>query len=85
MRSNRVASLTHALFCVIVFLAVSCTDRTPPERAQSSEVKREISLEPVASGLDTPWAIAFAPDGRTFVTLAIQRYNSVLSSARIAH
>jgi glucose/arabinose dehydrogenase len=31
-------------------------------------VTREITLEPVASGLDTPWAMSFAPDGRVFVT-----------------
>lgn len=29
---------------------------------------RELTLESVAKGLDTPWAMAFAPDGRLFVT-----------------
>lgn len=28
----------------------------------------ELRLEAVASGLETPWAMAFAPDGRIFVT-----------------
>ena len=65
MTSNRLLSLALALLCVLGFLGAGCTDRTvqaPPD------VKREITLEPVASGLDTPWAIAFAPDGRVFVT-----------------
>jgi glucose/arabinose dehydrogenase len=49
-------------------LLAGCTNSTPEERTPPSEVKRDITLEPVASGLDTPWAIAFAPDGRVFVT-----------------
>lgn len=34
----------------------------------ASTVSASVSVEVVARGLDTPWALAFAPDGRIFVT-----------------
>ena len=36
--------------------------------ATSSESQPNVQVEVVARGLVTPWAIAFAPDGRVFVT-----------------
>jgi aldose sugar dehydrogenase len=67
-RGRALAPFICRLSCVLALAGAGCTDRTTPQPAASPEVKREISLVPVASGLDTPWSIAFAPDGRTFVT-----------------
>jgi len=36
--------------------------------ALAAEAKPNIQIEVVARGLETPWAIAFAPDGRIFVS-----------------
>lgn len=49
------------VFCCAVLGLVS-------RPAVSAEPKANIQVETVARGLETPWAIAFAPDGRTFVT-----------------
>jgi glucose/arabinose dehydrogenase len=38
------------------------------EPVVAAEPKPNIQVETVARGLETPWAIAFAPDGRIFVT-----------------
>ena len=67
-RDRVLPSFTHVLLCVLLFLATGCTGQSSQERTPAPEAAREITLEPVASGLDTPWAIAFAPDGRIFVT-----------------
>lgn len=70
-RERALELFTGLLFSVLALAGAGCN--TPPTAiapapADLPEAKREISLEPVASGLDTPWSIAFAPDGRTFVT-----------------
>ena len=67
-RERALLSFVGVPLVIPVLLGTGCTDRTAQETAAAPEVKREITLEPVASGLDTPWAIAFAPDGRVFVT-----------------
>ncbi|MFN8471144.1 MAG: PQQ-dependent sugar dehydrogenase [Anaerolineae bacterium] len=41
---------------------------TTAPTAAPTPAQANISIETVATGLDTPWAIAFAPDGRMFVT-----------------
>lgn len=49
-------------------LAAGCGG-TPPEREAAPPPEAPaLRLETVASGLETPWAMAFAPDGRIFVT-----------------
>ena len=56
MTSNRVLpSFAHALLCMLGFGGAGCTERPPQEPTPAPEVKREITLEPVASGLDTLW------------------------------
>lgn len=35
---------------------------------QSSEAPADLTSQTVAGGLDTPWALAFAPDGRIFLS-----------------
>ena len=47
--------------------------QTGPERSTSPR----FSIETVASGLVTPWALAFAPDGRIFVTERLGRIRIV--------
>jgi glucose/arabinose dehydrogenase len=39
------------------------------------------TIDVVASGLDTPWALAFAPDGRLFVTERAGRIRIVKDGA----
>lgn len=54
--------------------APSTVPATPPAPAAArtagpaSTSPANVSVEVVARGLDTPWALAFAPDGRMFVT-----------------
>jgi len=52
-----------ALFCVAVAL-VACA----PPGDLSSAASPDLVVETVAQGLDTPWAVDFAPDGRIFIT-----------------
>lgn len=55
------------LLGVLVLMAVACGGSEAPTDAPAATV-HEIGLETVASDLQTPWAMAFAPDGRIFVT-----------------
>jgi glucose/arabinose dehydrogenase len=52
---------------VVMLVASNCsTDAAPASVHASAPV--EMVLDTIASGLSVPWAIAFAPDGRIFVT-----------------
>ena len=62
------ASFLCGLSCVVAALGAGCSNPAPQQQAPAAEAKREIALETVASGLDTPWAMAFTPDGRILVT-----------------
>jgi len=54
---------------VLALVAASCGgERSSEQEIAVSAGPQEIHLEAVASGLDTPWAMAFAPDGRLFLT-----------------
>lgn len=63
-RRASVAALALAL------LLAGCTAGAPAslERAPALQPTPAIRVEVVARGLDTPWAIAFAPDGRILLT-----------------
>ncbi len=59
--------MKRILFPLLVFLAGCAKPSTAPENAStpSAAVKDPIVF---ARGLEVPWSIAFAPDGRMFVT-----------------
>src|SRR5262245_35714381 len=63
-------SFTCELLSALAVVGAGCGggQAPSPTLAASPEVMREIILDSVARGVDTPWGIAFAPDGRTFVT-----------------
>ncbi|MGH8522718.1 MAG: PQQ-dependent sugar dehydrogenase [Gammaproteobacteria bacterium] len=67
-------TICRTLFFVVLF-GVGCT-QPPPGKGQGEIAAAQSSaggvvqfrVETVASGLEVPWAIAFAPDGRIFFT-----------------
>lgn len=73
-RSHMKRAICRTLFFVVL-LGVGCTQ--PPPRKGQGEIAAahssaggvvQFRVETVASGLEVPWAIAFAPDGRIFFT-----------------
>src|SRR5262249_61876328 len=66
------------LFSTLICLALFCPGcGSPPPRRGEGEIGAargengqpvQFRVEMVASNLEVPWAIAFAPDGRAFVT-----------------
>ena len=60
---SQIASRTAVLALAIVLIGrISVANRV------EAQVDSAISVETVASGLEAPWEIAFAPDGRAFIT-----------------
>ena len=58
------------LFCSLsVALIFACV----PVSAQTAAPAPDFSIDVLIKGLDTPWAIDFAPDGRIFITERIGR------------
>src|SRR5687768_305294 len=63
--------LTSLLTGIIL---ISCTPQTTgqasgsPDNNSISSTHSSITQNTIAKGLDTPWAIDFAPDGRIFLT-----------------
>lgn len=55
---------TRAVWLLGFYFLVSCQ----LSDGQSSEAPANLTIQTVATGLNTPWAIAFAPDGRIFLT-----------------
>ena len=57
---------------IILFMAVGCagTVNSPPAQPSvpSTATSPNIQVEDFITGLDVPWEMAFAPDGRIFVT-----------------
>jgi glucose/arabinose dehydrogenase len=47
-----------------LFIALACTHSQPPLSAATVEFNTEV----IVRGLDTPWAMDFAPDGRIFIS-----------------
>ena len=60
--------MTRQPVIAISVLLAACTGSASSEVAVSEGRVSDIVLDTVASGLDVPWAMAFAPDGRLFVT-----------------
>ncbi|MBM4262597.1 MAG: PQQ-dependent sugar dehydrogenase [Deltaproteobacteria bacterium] len=54
--------------CVALLLAFFFLVACQLSNGQSSETPAGLTVQTVATGLDTPWAIAFAPDERVFLT-----------------
>ena len=68
MRGDAPIGLTGLLLGALVVAAVGCGGDDSVQPETPPEVPAEITLDTVASDLETPWAMAFAPDGRIFVT-----------------
>lgn len=71
-RSTTSRQYVLASLGVLALVAIGCgqggpAPREAPPPAAPAAVP-EIAVETVASGLVTPWAMAFAPDGRIFLT-----------------
>ncbi len=49
---------------LLIFVLIGCS----PTHGELAEIPAAVSAETFVSGLDTPWAIDFAPDGRIFLT-----------------
>lgn len=67
-RPNRTAVPAAALATLV---AAGCTGRGEtdlPPGGQSAYLESPVAVETVATGLVVPWALAFAPDGRMFLT-----------------
>ncbi len=56
---------TKAVGQILVLLCASAVDRDPVRRVPIAD---DVALDTIATGLTVPWAMAFAPDGRIFVT-----------------
>lgn len=68
-RNATSSQLALAILGVLALVATGCGQGgTAPREAPPPPATPEIALETVASGLVTPWAMSFAPDGRIFVT-----------------
>src|SRR6185369_15565111 len=65
-------SIFYAATGLIVLFAIACSQ--PPTGKGAGEVatvaggETRFRVETVASGLDVPWSIVFAPDGRMFIS-----------------
>ena len=57
-------SFRRVLFVLLIGASLACLP--PPAMLSESMAASEVGV--VAGGLETPWAIAFAPDGRIFLT-----------------
>jgi aldose sugar dehydrogenase len=60
-------------FIAIAVLVAACTGSASSEVTLAEGRPSDIVLDTVASGLEVPWAMAFAPDGRMFVTERVGR------------
>ena len=73
-------------FCTLVagiVLIVGACDRPEPRApdAAKSSASSTAIVDTVASGLEVPWALAFAPDGRLFVTERVGRIRVIENGA----
>ena len=59
--------IRHVILSLILVAAAAC-DRAESANRAAPSGETAYRIETVASGLEVPWAIAFAPDGRVFIT-----------------
>jgi glucose/arabinose dehydrogenase len=57
-----------ATLALVASVAVTACAPSRSANATASGAQTQVEARAIASGLDTPWALAFAPDGRLFVT-----------------
>ncbi|HEX2220419.1 MAG TPA: PQQ-dependent sugar dehydrogenase [Gemmatimonadales bacterium] len=92
MRSTQTAmrGVTVLAWLTMVLLVTECHAQSP---AQSGPAQRSpqpeptqgvVTVEPIASGLEHPWALAFLPDGRILVTERPGRLRIVAPSGRLS-
>ena len=72
-----------------VLLVTQCQAQTPQtgpsQRSPTPKpIRGTVTAEPVASGLEHPWALAFLPDGRILVTERPGRLRIVAPSGRVS-
>src|SRR5688572_19001801 len=74
---RHIESMTRHLAIVVTgfCLAAACNPSARNDAGSDSAVatKATLAIDTVARGLDVPWAIAFAPDGRIFVSERVGR------------
>ena len=84
--------MREKLFSILIFLPLTLAGCvSPPSGRGEGELASaqgedgqsvQFRVETVASNLDTPWAIAFAPDGRIFITERVGRVR-VIENGRL--
>lgn len=74
--------MRHRRLVSAIALAVSACERpearTPPAQQIAGQLP---GVDTIASGLEVPWALAFAPDGRLFVTERVGRIRVIENGA----
>jgi glucose/arabinose dehydrogenase len=64
----RSAMTRQAWLTIVLCTVAACGGPGHPNVVVSDGQVSDIAVDTVASGLDVPWAMAFTPDGRLFVT-----------------
>src|SRR4030042_24432 len=66
---SKVVSVVTVIFLALI-MCLGCIRQpaTLPSSPQEPDTSSSLDVNVLAEGLDTPWAIDFAPDGRIFVT-----------------
>jgi glucose/arabinose dehydrogenase len=65
----------RALVLGVSCVALACDRSRPTSERPAADIatKDRLTIDTIASGLEVPWALTFAPDGRVFVTERVGR------------